>query len=200
MRVLLDTNVVISALLFPSSTPATAVQLVLQEHQLVLTEWVLVELREVVARKRPDLLPPLERFLVSVDYEVAEPGASAVPISDPDDQPILDAAIATAVDVLVTGDKHFLALNVDSPQIMTARAFVDAYEGSGKLRVTAATCRNAVVAARRGSGGPGDDLADVDRRQCCRRRPGEHSRLLRPAAGGRIGEVEAAGSSPRTRT
>lgn len=114
MRVLLDTNVVISALLFPSSTPASAVELVLQEHQLVLTTWILDELREVVGRKRPDLLPALERFLASVDYEVAEPGESAVPISDPDDHPILDAAIATAVDVLVTGDKHFLALQVDS--------------------------------------------------------------------------------------
>lgn len=131
MRVLLDTNVVISALLFPSSTPATAVELVLQDHQLVLTAWILDELREVVGRKRPDLLPALERFLASVDYEVAEPDESGVPISDPDDQPILDAAIATAVDVLVTGDKHFLAVRVQSPRIMTARAFVDAYPGSG---------------------------------------------------------------------
>ena len=36
--VLVDTNVIISALLFPSSTPARALAVVLEEHTLVLTD------------------------------------------------------------------------------------------------------------------------------------------------------------------
>ncbi|TAK69210.1 MAG: putative toxin-antitoxin system toxin component, PIN family [Actinomycetota bacterium] len=127
MRVLLDTNIIISALLFRSSTPSTVVEVVLQEHRLVRTEWVIAELREVVGRKRPDLVPALERFLSSIDYELVSPGDTAVAISDPDDQPILDAATASAVDVIVTGDKHFLTLNIETPLILTARAFVEAY-------------------------------------------------------------------------
>lgn len=55
-RVLLDTNVIISALLFPGSTPDQVVRLVLDEYDLV-TDWIIEELRAVVLRKRPDVLP-----------------------------------------------------------------------------------------------------------------------------------------------
>ncbi len=48
-------------------------------------------------------------------------------VSDPDDQPILDAAVSAAVDVLVGGDKHFLQLAIERPRIMTARAFLDSF-------------------------------------------------------------------------
>lgn len=129
-RVLVDTNVVISALLFPNSTPAQTLVLVLTEHQLVLTDVIVDELREVIGRKRPDLLPQLETFLAGIDYELAHHADSPIPISDPNDQPILDAALASAVDVIVTGDKAFLSLTLEQPRIMTARAFLDAYSGN----------------------------------------------------------------------
>lgn len=127
IRVLVDTNVVISALLIPDSTPAQALALVLDEHRLVLTDWIVGELHEVVGRKRPDLLPALEVLLAGIDYELASPGDPSVPISDPDDQPILDAAVAEAVDVILTGDKHFLSLGLERPRILTAREFLEAY-------------------------------------------------------------------------
>jgi predicted nucleic acid-binding protein len=50
-----------------------------------------------------------------------------VSIADPADQPILDAAISAGVDVLVSGDKHFLSLALDRPRILTARGFLDGY-------------------------------------------------------------------------
>ncbi len=71
IRVLVDTNVVISALLFPNSTPARALALVLDEHRLVLTDWIIDELHEVVGRKRPDRLAALHAFLDGIDYELA---------------------------------------------------------------------------------------------------------------------------------
>ena len=58
-RVLLDTNVVISALLFPDSVPAQALAMVLAQDQSVLTSWIIDELHEVVERKRPDLVSAL---------------------------------------------------------------------------------------------------------------------------------------------
>jgi predicted nucleic acid-binding protein len=127
IRVLVDTNVVVSALLLPDSAPARALALVLGEHRLVLTEWIIDVLHEVVRRKRPDLLEALEALLVGIDYELAGPGGPSVPIPDPDDQPILDAAVAAAVDVIVTGDKQFLSLGLQEPRILTARGFLDSY-------------------------------------------------------------------------
>lgn len=128
-RVLVDTNVLIPAFVFRASTPAEALGLVLAAHRLVLTQWVLDELHDVVQRKWPARQPALETFLDGIDYELAEPGGPSVPISDPDDQPILDAAVAAAVDVIVTGDKHFLSLGLDQPRILTARDFLDLYAG-----------------------------------------------------------------------
>lgn len=132
MRVLVDTNVVISALLFPSSTPAAVVAEVLIGHRMVLTRWIIDELYEVVGRKRPDLVPALETFLSHCDYELAEPGPPGhhdTTIADKDDQPILDAALTANVDVIVTGDKHFLSLDLARPRILTPRAYLDAYGG-----------------------------------------------------------------------
>lgn len=130
-RVLVDTNVIISALLFPNSTPARVLGQVLDEHRLVLTDWIIGELHEVVGRKRPDLLNALGAFLAGIDYELASPAGTSVVISDPADQPILDAAVAGAVDVIVTGDKAFLSLGLDRPLILTARAFLEWNPGTG---------------------------------------------------------------------
>lgn len=44
---------------------------------------------------------------------------------DGDDQPILDAAIAGSVDIILTGDKDFHALRLARPQVLTARAYLD---------------------------------------------------------------------------
>ncbi|WP_169801674.1 putative toxin-antitoxin system toxin component, PIN family [Millisia brevis] len=129
---LVDTNVVISALLFPSSTPGAVVAEVLTGHRMVVTRWIIDELYEVVGRKRPDLVAALETFLSHCDYELAEPGPAGhhdTTIADKDDQPILDAALTANADVIVTGDKHFLSLDLSRPRILTPRAYLDAYGG-----------------------------------------------------------------------
>ncbi len=126
-RVLVDTNVVLSAILFPGSTPAQVFAHVLAHERLILTQWIVTELREVTARKRPDLVPVMNELLSRIDYELAEPRGSRALITDPGDQPILDAAIAADVDILISGDKHFLTLTLDRPAIMNARTYLTMY-------------------------------------------------------------------------
>ncbi len=43
---------------------------------------------------------------------------------DASDRPILRAAVAAHVDILITGDKDFLEAGIATPHIMTAREFV----------------------------------------------------------------------------
>ena len=51
MRVMIDTNILISALLFPNSQMDALIVRVTTEHQLVLSSYVVDELLNVVRRK-----------------------------------------------------------------------------------------------------------------------------------------------------
>ncbi len=57
-----------------------------------------------------------------------EANSDLVTISDIKDQPILNAAIAADVDVIITGDKHFLKLNIDRPDIVNPSSFLQRYK------------------------------------------------------------------------
>lgn len=85
---------------------------------------IVAEIRDVVARKRPDLLADVEALLAQLSYEMVpapkEPGKL---ISDPKDQPVLNAAIMAGVDVIVSGDKQFLKLEMERPKPMSVAAF-----------------------------------------------------------------------------
>lgn len=81
-------------------------------------------------RKFPHKIPALERFLalvLTVVEVVQTPDgriADEVLVRDASDRPILQAAVAAHVDILITGDKDFLESGITTPHIMTARDFV----------------------------------------------------------------------------
>ena len=124
MRVMADTNIIISALLFPASLPAKVLLHIANNHELVLCDYIVAEIRDVVSRKRPDLLADLDVLLAQLSCELViapkEPGKL---IQDPKDQPILNAAIMAGVDILVSGDKHFLKLDLERPKTMSPAVF-----------------------------------------------------------------------------
>jgi uncharacterized protein len=105
--------------------PAQAFWHVVTEEHLVLTDWVLEEARDVIGRKWPDRLEALDLLLAGLSYELLPVAAPSILIRDRDDQPILDAAIAGAVDMILTCDKDFHALSLDSPRVLTPRAYLD---------------------------------------------------------------------------
>lgn len=81
-RVLVDTNVIISALSVPGSTPAPALERVMTGDRLVLTQWIIGELHQVVQRKRPHLIRVLDELLASLEHEIATPGSPRGTIAD----------------------------------------------------------------------------------------------------------------------
>ena len=46
-------------------------------------------------------------------------------IRDAKDQPILNAAIVSGVDMILTGDKDFLSLDMEHPKCMTVAQFLE---------------------------------------------------------------------------
>ncbi|MCL2737206.1 MAG: putative toxin-antitoxin system toxin component, PIN family [Propionibacteriaceae bacterium] len=124
-RVLVDTNVIVSALLSPDGAAGRALLRVTANDELVLTPWIEDELRDVIDRKWPQRRGALDSYLRSLDYTLVRAEESGVVIRDPDDQPILDAAITNMVDIIVTGDMDFHTLALDLPKVMTPREFLD---------------------------------------------------------------------------
>ena len=119
-----DTNVIISTLLFPASLPAKVLLHIAGNHELVLCDHIVAEIRDVVSRKRSDLLGDIDVLLAQLSFELViapkEPGKL---IQDPKDQPILNAAIMAGVDIIVSGDKHFLKLDLEHPKTMSPAEF-----------------------------------------------------------------------------
>lgn len=114
MRIMLDTNVLISALLFPSQKFNSIMEYIFAEHELVLSSYVVEELKSVVRRKFPKREADIERllFLMSFEYVYTpdEIDQELFEIRDVKDYPVLFTAIIEDVDVLITGDKVFLIL------------------------------------------------------------------------------------------
>lgn len=112
MRVVLDTNVLVAALLTPRGAPASVLNAVLNGSvTLLVDERIADEYRDVLFRSKfgfsHDALQPVLDFIERAgEYVVAEP--VRVTISDPDDIPFVEVATAAAADYLVTGNlKHF---------------------------------------------------------------------------------------------
>ena len=53
MRVMLDTNILISAAAYPSSSTERFMRLVTEHHRIVLCDYIINEFRDVVAKKFP---------------------------------------------------------------------------------------------------------------------------------------------------
>ncbi len=128
MRILIDTNILFSALLFPNSKPAPALLYAASSHTIVLCEQNLCELREVIQRKAPKYLPAVETMLAELAYEFI-PSVYNIDkaMRDETDQPILNSAILHDVDIILTGDKDFLSLDLERPKCMTAAEFLENY-------------------------------------------------------------------------
>lgn len=128
MRVFLDTNVLVSAFT-TRGLCADALHAVLAEHQLVLGESVLSELRRVLLRKfgaSQALVDEAEAFLRREAAIASTPAELALTLSDQDDVPILGEALAVEADVFVTGDAALLRLGSKSPlPTLSPRAFWD---------------------------------------------------------------------------
>lgn len=126
MRILVDTNILFSALLFPHSKPAQALLYAVDHHEIVLCDRNITELRDILKRKAPKYLPDAEVLIAELPYELIPAVDHAEKlIRDAKDQPILNAAIVADVDAILTGDKDFLSLEMERPRCMTAAQFLE---------------------------------------------------------------------------
>jgi putative PIN family toxin of toxin-antitoxin system len=123
VRVFLDTNVVVSAVA-TRGLCADLLQAILAEHELVLGETGLREVRRVLSRKirvRSDTIEELEGLLRSHAMVVKASGKGAIKGLDTADAAVVAEAVAGRVEVLVSGDQDLLELANPPIRIVSPR-------------------------------------------------------------------------------
>lgn len=130
MRVMLDTNVLLSIAAFRSKSLSVMLGWITQTHQLVLSSYVIDECYEVVRRKKPALVSSLDRFFEALPFELIHtpeilPDHGWFTIRDADDEKVLYSAISADVDVLITGDKDFSDIAIEKPDILSPHQFME---------------------------------------------------------------------------
>ncbi|HEX8072806.1 MAG TPA: putative toxin-antitoxin system toxin component, PIN family [Pyrinomonadaceae bacterium] len=130
MRVVFDTNVIVSAVLLAGSVPRQAFDKALDEGTLLLSAPVLLELAEVLSRKKLNkylLEEERMRFLVALlkEAELVEVTEEVTGCRDAKDDKFLALAVCGRADFIVSGDDDLLVLNpFRGIAILTPREFL----------------------------------------------------------------------------
>lgn len=133
MRFVFDTNVLVSAGVFPGTVPYQAIQLAIASHQIVGSLDTTSELYDVLMRKKFDRFLPrtsrtkfFEWYLSNV--KLMEPEMEIIACRDPDDDKFLSLAVVGKADAIVTGDADLLALHpFRGVAILTPQQFVEQF-------------------------------------------------------------------------
>lgn len=112
LRIFIDTNILISAVLSESSISAKLIRYVIEEHKLVMCTYAITEASKVMERKFPKRLSLWDKFLSSLEFELTYTPSNVStlqvpPIRDKADLPILVSAMVAQPDILITGDYDF---------------------------------------------------------------------------------------------
>lgn len=134
MRVLLDTNVIVSAVT-TRGLCADVFRAVLAAHELVICPQVLQEVRRILSMKFgvPEQLIAEYLELIGQEAILADPEEPPdLPIHDRDDAEIVAAAISARVQVLVTGDHDLQSLqSIGQVRIISPREFWEELTAQG---------------------------------------------------------------------
>jgi len=131
MRVMVDSNVIVSALVFRSSNMGRVIERICQRHVLCIASCCLEEVRDVMAAKFTRSSEGLDEFFAELPHTVIETpvelGEPLFSIRDSGDYAVLHTAVVGQVDLFVTGDKDFHGVKIDRPQILTPLEFLERY-------------------------------------------------------------------------
>jgi putative PIN family toxin of toxin-antitoxin system len=137
LRVYVDTNIFISLLAFRSQRMRHFIQVVQDEHTLLLSTAVIDEINQVLTSRFPTALPLVDEMFRYLQYELVTTPAITDPeyqrivdqlpkIKDPDDVIIFVGAWLGKSDVIVSHDKkHFHTKEVKAMfTVMTVAEFL----------------------------------------------------------------------------
>ncbi len=129
MKVVFDTNILVSALVFPGGRGEAALRRIVEEQdQLVISKPILDELLGILGRKFARDVEELAHAVVFLSElgTVVKPRRRLRVVKDDPDNRILECAIAGRADAIVTGDKALLGLReYRGVRILSLRDYLD---------------------------------------------------------------------------
>jgi putative PIN family toxin of toxin-antitoxin system len=129
MRVVFDTNNLVSALVFPGGRADIALRRIIEErNRLLLSKPILDELLGILAKKfsrDAEELAHVAVFLSDLSI-VVKPRRKLAILADEPDNRILECAVTGGADAIVTGDKALLELKTfRKVKLLSLRAYLD---------------------------------------------------------------------------
>ena len=115
-RIVVDTNLLVSRLLLPDSTPGEAVRMAERDGLVLASRVTLDELTDVLGRRKLDRYVSIEQRqeyvrLLLRTVEVVTIRHRVRLCRDPRDDKFLELALSGEADLILTGDRDLLALN-----------------------------------------------------------------------------------------
>jgi len=134
MRIVLDTNVLVSGSLNPNGAPGRILDLILDgKIQLLYDDRILGEYQEVLLRPELSIQPGHVQAILSY-LRLAGKRVSAMPLfidilPDQDDLPCIEVAITGEAEAIVTGNrKHFVAVPSVEGKIYSPQEFLKLFQ------------------------------------------------------------------------
>ena len=115
-RIVFDTNVLVSALMFPRSVPRQAFNLAYSTGKILASTATTLELEEVLSRKKFEKYFSMEEHIQFVarffaDAEIIEIKEKITACRDRKDNKFLELAVNGKADYIITGDQDLLVLH-----------------------------------------------------------------------------------------
>jgi len=124
-RIVIDTNVYLSALLF-GGNPRKVVELAfLEGHSVVISEEIFTEMRRVISKKFPSFINEYITFESFIQSNAILVGLGSIQVNvcrDSKDNMVIETAIIGGCDYIITGDNDLLALQKFDEILITTPA------------------------------------------------------------------------------
>ncbi|MBI1740924.1 MAG: putative toxin-antitoxin system toxin component, PIN family [Acidobacteriales bacterium] len=128
LRLVIDTNILVSAALKPDGLQRTVLVLAMTKPaRLYVTKAILAEYREVLARPEFKIRRGLRQQLLQLiknHSQLVNPARALLVAKDPDDNQFLECADAARADYLITGNQRHFPKFWKQTKVITSREFI----------------------------------------------------------------------------
>ena len=120
MRILIDTNVLISAFVFGGKAGKLFELLFEKNHKLLISDYVDAEFKSKLKEKWADKAESVYSLYRTLPFDFCESNPNLQgELRDKKDIPILSDAIFNNADIILSGDKDFLEADLEKPQVFS---------------------------------------------------------------------------------